>query len=68
MWYPTRGYGGVAGVYAPAFVERVMEHVAEEIKAGGVAGVYAPAFVEHGYGLRSRPWVQMFEHKYFYFI
>ena len=37
---------GVAGVYAPAFVERdCIQIIVFEI-CGGVAGVYAPAFVE----------------------
>ena len=38
---------GVAGVYAPAFVERP-KRSAVILVAGRVAGVYAPAFVERG--------------------
>ena len=38
----------VAGVYAPAFVERVISVQALRSLAPGVAGVYAPAFVERG--------------------
>ena len=38
---------GVAGVYAPAFVERIKTDDPEKIR-GRVAGVYAPAFVERG--------------------
>ena len=37
---------GVAGVYAPAFVERLEGHEVTETGLKRVAGVYAPAFVE----------------------
>ena len=40
-----RGRGGVAGVHAPAFVERGPSYAALP-PATGVAGVHAPAFVE----------------------
>ena len=38
----------VAGVYAPAFVERVESVMSPASRSTGVAGVYAPAFVERG--------------------
>ena len=37
---------GVAGVHAPAFVERAWPAPARPGRSGGVAGVHAPAFVE----------------------
>ena len=37
---------GVAGVYAPAFVERTGTPATTNSKKRSVAGVYAPAFVE----------------------
>ena len=42
---------GVAGVHAPAFVER-WARTPSRRRTGGVAGVHAPAFVERG---RRRP-------------
>ena len=42
---PRPPHPGVAGVHAPAFVERVIAGV-RNLHAGWVAGVHAPAFVE----------------------
>ena len=42
----------VAGVYAPAFVERAFYTVSDYGRHHSVAGVYAPAFVERG-GFRT---------------
>ena len=38
--------GGVAGAYAPAFVERYRALVGSVMAGSRVAGAYAPAFVE----------------------
>ena len=38
--------GGVAGVHAPAFVERMDVSLSWRLPASRVAGVHAPAFVE----------------------
>ena len=40
---------GVAGVYAPAFVERSIKVASISASLSGVAGVYAPAFVERDF-------------------
>ena len=40
--------GRVAGVYAPAFVERAVSLRQWTATSASVAGVYAPAFVERG--------------------
>ena len=45
---------GVAGVYAPAFVERGESRCPPRRTPSGVAGVYAPAFVER-YGIAFNP-------------
>ncbi len=45
----------VAGVYAPAFVERAWRECTLPQRHGGVAGVYAPAFVERGLQHLYRP-------------
>ena len=44
--------GRVAGVYAPAFVERPPRWRRTGARSAGVAGVYAPAFVERAPGKR----------------
>ena len=47
-------FAGVAGVYAPAFVERIgVFHFTGTLKC--VAGVYAPAFVERCHILCCHP-------------
>ena len=43
---PSLRPGGVAGVHAPAFVERAVTTGAGSPKSASVAGVHAPAFVE----------------------
>ena len=43
----------VAGVYAPAFVERITSGMIGILFIAGVAGVYAPAFVERLLDWRS---------------
>ena len=45
---PTQPRKRVAGVYAPAFVERVHQKDHHVHQRARVAGVYAPAFVERG--------------------
>ena len=44
----SSGSSGVAGAYAPAFVERSLPGCASTHRSRSVAGAYAPAFVERG--------------------
>ena len=50
-----RPLAGVAGVYTPAFVERVAKYSMVFQDQAGVAGVYTPAFVERAAWPRYGP-------------